>query len=157
MERGSAGQGGREGFRAPPMPPCPPISPANGRGIPPDPPCTERGTSPCFSTDRSRIGHALCLPWGPQPIGCCIGYALRPAPAPRHVPQQSFPAAAAPCHHSRDKPAPKRRGRDQLRQAAFSPKANTRVAKRLGRVAKHANKKDEVRNHKGVSKPRLFA
>ncbi len=27
---------------------------------------------------------------------------------------------------------PKRRGRDQLRQAAFSPKANTRVAKRLG-------------------------
>ena len=27
----------------------------------------------------------------------------------------------------------------------------------LGRVAKHANKKDEVRNHKGVSKPRLFA
>ena len=24
------------------------------------------------------------------------------------------------------------RGRDQLRQAAFSPKANTRVAKRLG-------------------------
>ena len=26
-----------------------------------------------------------------------------------------------------------------------------------GRVAKHANKKDEVRNHKGVSKPRLFA
>ena len=28
---------------------------------------------------------------------------------------------------------------------------------RWGRVAKHANKKDEVRNHKGVSKPRLFA
>ena len=27
----------------------------------------------------------------------------------------------------------------------------------MGRVAKHANKKDEVRNHKGVSKPRLFA
>ena len=39
---------------------------------------------------------------------------------------------ATPCLHSRDNPAPKRRGRDQLRQAAFSPKANTRVAKRLG-------------------------
>ena len=31
------------------------------------------------------------------------------------------------------------------------------VAFKVGRVAKHANKKDEVRNHKGVSKPRLFA
>ena len=37
-----------------------------------------------------------------------------------------------PCRHSRDNPAPRSRGRDQLRQAAFSPKANTRVAKRLG-------------------------
>ena len=41
-------------------------------------------------------------------------------------------AVAAPCHHSKDKPALRCRGRDQLRQAAFSPKANTRVAKRLG-------------------------
>ena len=39
---------------------------------------------------------------------------------------------AAPCLHSKDRPAPGSRGRDQLRQAAFSPKANTRVAKRLG-------------------------
>ena len=31
------------------------------------------------------------------------------------------------------------------------------VAFKVGRVAKHANKKDEVRKHKGVSKPRLFA
>ena len=33
----------------------------------------------------------------------------------------------------------------------------TKETKKEGRVAKHANKKDEVRNHKGVSKPRLFA
>ena len=45
---------------------------------------------------------------------------------------QGIPAVAVPCHDSRDKPAPNRRGRDRLRQAAFSPKANTRVAKRLG-------------------------
>ena len=38
----------------------------------------------------------------------------------------------ASCRHSKDNPAPMSRGRDQLRQAAFSPKANTRVAKRLG-------------------------
>ena len=31
------------------------------------------------------------------------------------------------------------------------------LERQMGRVAKHANKKDEVRNHKGVSKPRLFA
>lgn len=38
----------------------------------------------------------------------------------------------ASCLHSKDRPALMSRGRDQLRQAAFSPKANTRVAKRLG-------------------------
>ena len=38
----------------------------------------------------------------------------------------------ASCLHSKDNPVPMSRGRDQLRQAAFSPKANTRVAKRLG-------------------------
>src|SRR5699024_7063391 len=64
---------------SPLCPPGPPIPPSNGRGIPPDPPCRERGTSPCFLTDRSRIGHALCLVWGPQPIGCRNGHALCPA------------------------------------------------------------------------------
>ena len=38
----------------------------------------------------------------------------------------------ASCLHSKDRPVLMSRGRDQLRQAAFSPKANTRVAKRLG-------------------------
>ena len=51
---------------------------------------------------------------------------------------------ATPCLHSRDNPAPKRRGRDQLRQAAFSPKANTRVAKRLGFHEVKANLKATV-------------
>ena len=51
---------------------------------------------------------------------------------PGHIPPPGNTIVATPCLHSRDNPAPKRRGRDQLRQAAFSPKANTRVAKRLG-------------------------
>ena len=55
--------GGDQGaFRSPPGPPIPP---SNGRGIPPDPPCGERGTSPCFLTDRGRIGHAIWFGLGP--------------------------------------------------------------------------------------------
>ena len=50
---------------SPLCPPGPPIPPSNGRGIPPDPPCTERGTSPCFSTDRVRIGHTIWFGLGP--------------------------------------------------------------------------------------------
>ena len=51
---------------------------------------------------------------------------------PGHIPPPGNTIVAAPCLHSKDRPAPGSRGRDQLRQAAFSPKANTRVAKRLG-------------------------
>ena len=54
------------------------------------------------------------------------------APMPGRIPLHKGPAVAAPCLHSKDRPVPWSRGRDQLRQAAFSPKANTRVAKRLG-------------------------
>ena len=91
------------------------------------------GTSPCYSTNRVRIiGRVICF--GPEPATNRVPHKHAPymASVPRHVPPHGDPATAAPCHHSRDRPAPKRRGRDQLRQAAFSPKANTRVAKRLG-------------------------
>ena len=77
-------------------------------------------------------GTSFGLALGQQPIGCRNGYAPCMAPMPRHVSLQGSPAVAAPCRHSKDRPAPRSRGRDQLRQAAFSPKANTRVAKRLG-------------------------
>ena len=50
---------------SPLCPPGPPIPPSNGRGIPPDPPCTATGTSPCLSTDRVRIGHAIWFGLGP--------------------------------------------------------------------------------------------
>ena len=101
---------------SPLCPPGPPIPPSNGRGIPPDPPCSVRGTSPCFLTDRVRIGHALCFVWGPQPIGCRDGHALCMAPMPGRVPLHRGAAVAVPCHHSKDKPAPRSRGRDQLRR-----------------------------------------
>ena len=77
-------------------------------------------------------GTPFGLVLGQQPIGCQGGHALCPAPWPQHVLPQGIPAVTVPCHHSKDRPAPRSRGRDQLRQAAFSPKANTRVAKRLG-------------------------
>ena len=77
-------------------------------------------------------GTPFGLAVGQQPIGCRNRYAPCMAPMPRHVSLQGSPAVAAPCRHSKDRPAPRSRGRDQLRQAAFSPKANTRVAKRLG-------------------------
>ena len=50
---------------SPLCPPGPPIPPSNGRGIPPDPPCAASGTSPCYSTDRVRIGHAIWFGLGP--------------------------------------------------------------------------------------------
>ena len=50
---------------SPLCPPGPPIPPSNGRGIPPDPPCTGRDTSSCLSADRVRIGHAIWFGLGP--------------------------------------------------------------------------------------------
>ena len=50
---------------SPLCPPGPPIPPSNGRGIPPDPPCGARGTSPCFLTDKVHIGHAIWFGLGP--------------------------------------------------------------------------------------------
>ena len=109
---------------SPLCPPGPSIPPSNGRGIPPAPPCAGKGTFPCLSTGAVS-DPTFGLAWGPQPIGCRGGHALCMAHGSRGTySRQGGPAVTAPCRHSRDKPAPKRRGRDQLRQAAFSPKAN---------------------------------
>ena len=62
---------------SPLSPPGPPIPPSNGRGIPPDPPCTERGTSPCVSTDMVRIGHAIWVwLWASNQSGAKAGTHL---------------------------------------------------------------------------------
>ena len=66
LERGSAGQGGRGDSDLPPYAPLDPLYPLQtAEGYPRTPPCTGRGTSPCFSTDRVRIGHAIWFGLGP--------------------------------------------------------------------------------------------
>ena len=117
---------------SPLCPPGPPIPPSNGRGIPSDPLVPE-GVRPLVPRPTGSVScPTFGLVWGQQPIGYRNGRAPCMALVPGHVSLQGSPAAAVPCLHSKDNPAPRSRGRDQLRQAAFSPKANTRVAKRLG-------------------------
>ena len=125
--------GGQGGFRPPPYAPLDPLYPLQtAEGYPRTPPVPPRArplvSRPTGAVSRTPFG----LAWGQQPIGCRGGHAPCMALVPGHVLRQGGSAVAAPCLHSKDKPAPRSRGRDQLRQAAFSPKANTRVAKRLG-------------------------
>ena len=58
--------GGQGGFRPPPYAPLDPLYPLQtAEGYPRTPPCTATGTSPCLSTDRVRIGHAIWFGLGP--------------------------------------------------------------------------------------------
>ena len=128
--------GGQGGFRPPPYAPLDPLYPLQTAEGYPRTPLVPKGALPLVARPTGSVtGTPFGLALGQQPIGCCNRYAPCMAPMPRHVSLQGSPAVAAPCRHSKDNPAPKSRGRDQLRQAAFSPKANTRVAKRLGHVA----------------------
>ena len=124
---------GQGGFRPPPYSPLDPrylLQTAEGY---PRTPRVPEGVRPLASRPTGSVSDTpFGLALGQQPIGCRNGHALCMAPVPGCVPPQGSPAAAVSCLHSKDKPAPRSRGRDQLRQAAFSPKANTRVAKRLG-------------------------
>ena len=101
---------------SPLCPPGPPIPPSNGRGIPPDPPCTERGTSPCLLTDRGRIGHAIWFGLGPATNRMPRWARTLHGPGAEAILPQGGTAVAAPCLHSKDRPAPRSRGRDQLRR-----------------------------------------
>ena len=125
--------GGRGDSDLPPMPPWTPYTPFKRPRDTPGPPLSVKGVLSLVSRPTGSASDTpFGLAWGQQPIGCRGGHAPCMAPMPGRVLLQGDPAVAAPCHHSKDRPAPRRRGRDQLRQAAFSPKANTRVAKRLG-------------------------
>ena len=104
---------------SPLCPPGPPIPPSNGRGIPPDPPCTGRGTPPCLSADRGRIGPAhLAWFWARNQPGA--GAGTHPAwPRCRGACSlQGGPTAAAPCRHSKDRPASEEPG-----EGSAAPKA----------------------------------
>ena len=125
--------GGQGGFRPPPYAPLDPLDPLQtAEGYPRTPLVPPRALPLVSRPTGSASGPTFGLAWGQQPIGCRGGHAPCMAPVPGRVPLRQGIAVAAPCHHSKDHPAPWSRGRDQLRQAAFSPKANTRVAKRLG-------------------------
>ena len=125
--------GGQGGFRPPPYAPLDPLYPLQTAEGYPRTPLVPEGARPLASRLTGSVSYpTFGLAWGQQPIGCRGGYTPYMALVPGHVLLQGGPAVAAPCLHSKDKPAPRSRGRDQLRQAAFSPKANTRVAKRLG-------------------------
>ena len=125
--------GGQGGFRPPPYAPLDPLYPLQTAEGYPRTPLAPEGVLPLVSRPTGSVsGTPFGLAWGQQPIGYRGGDAPCMALVPRHVSLQDGLAVTAPCHHSKDRPAPGSRGRDQLRQAAFSPKANTRVAKRLG-------------------------
>ena len=125
--------GGQGGFRPPPYAPLDPLYPLQtAEGYPRTPLVPPRALPLVSRPAGSASGPTFGLAWGQQPIGCRSGHTLCMFPVPGRVPLRQGIAVAAPCHHSKDHPAPWSRGRDQLRQAAFSPKANTRVAKRLG-------------------------
>ena len=125
--------GGQGGFRPPPYAPLDPLYPLQTAEGYPRTPLVPEGVRPLVPRPTGSVScPTFGLVWGQQPIGYRNGRAPCMALVPGCVPPQGSPAAVVSCLHSKDKPAPRSRGRDQLRQAAFSPKANTRVAKRLG-------------------------
>ena len=117
LERGSAGQGGRGDSDLPPMPPWTPYTPFKRPRDTPGPPLVPEGTRPLASRPTGSVSYpTFGLAWGQQPIGCRNGHALCMAPMPRRIPLHKGTAVAAPCLHSKDRPAPWSRGRDQLRR-----------------------------------------
>ena len=109
--------GGQGGFRPPPYAPLDPLYPLQtAEGYPRTPLVPPRArplvSRPTGSVSRTPFG----LAWGQQPIGCRGGHALCMALVPGHVLRQGGSAVAAPCLHSKDRPAPRSRGRDQLRR-----------------------------------------
>ena len=137
--------GGQGGFRPPPYAPLDPLYPLQTAEGSPRTPLVSLGVLPLASRPQepSRALHRVLLrarhQSGAETGMCCVCFGT----CGTSMLQQRGPVDAVPCHHSKDQPEPWRRGRDQLRQAAFSPKANTRVAKRLGFHKVKANLKGD--------------
>ena len=109
--------GGQGGFRPPPYAPLDPLYPLQTAEGYPRTPLVPEGARPLASRPTGSVsGTPFGLAWGQQPIGCRGGYALCMAPKPGRVPLHRGAAVAAPCLHSKDRPAPWSRGRDQLRR-----------------------------------------
>ena len=109
--------GGQGGFRPPPYAPLDPLYPLQTAEGYPRTPLVPPRARPLASRPKGSVsGSTFGLAWGQQPIGCRGGYAPCMAPMPGRVPLHRGAAVAAPCRHSKDKPAPWSRGRDQLRR-----------------------------------------
>ena len=109
--------GGQGGFRPPPYAPLDPLYPLQTAEGYPRTPLVPEGALPLVSRPTGSVsGTPSGLALGQQPIGYQGGHAPCMALVPGHVLRQGGPAVTVPCHHSRDKPAPRSRGRDQLRR-----------------------------------------
>ena len=109
--------GGQGGFRPPPYAPLDPLYPLQTAEGYPRTPLVPEGVRPLVSRPTGSVsGPTFGQTMGQQPIGCHNGHALCMAPVPGRVSLQGSPAAAAPCRHSKDRPASRSRGRDQLRR-----------------------------------------
>ena len=120
--------GGQGGFRPPPYAPLDPLYPLQTAEGYPRTPLVPEGALPLVARPTGSVsGTPFGLVLGQQPIGCQGGHALCPAPWPQHVLPQGIPAVTVPCHHSKDRPAPGSRGRDQLRRRRQWPSQGTDV------------------------------
>ena len=109
--------GGQGGFRPPPYAPLDPLYPLQTAEGYPRTPLVAKGVLPLVTRPTGSVsGTPFGLAWGQQPIGCRSGHAPCMALVPRRVSLQDSLAVTAPCHHSKDRPAPRSRGRDQLRR-----------------------------------------
>ncbi len=109
--------GGQGGFRPPPYAPLDPLYPLQTAEGYPRTPLVPEGARPLVSRPTGSVsGPTFGLAWGQQPIGSRNGHAPCMAPMPGRMPLHGGTAVAAPCRHSKDKPVPWSRGRDQLRR-----------------------------------------
>ena len=117
LERGSAGQGGRGDSDLPPMPPWTPYTPFKRPRDTPGPPLWRKGYFPLF-LDRQGPHRARHWVWSgaSNQSGAGAGTRFVWHRCRGRVLLQDGLAVAAPCRHSKDKPVPWSRGRDQLRR-----------------------------------------
>ena len=113
---GSAGQGGRGDSDLPPMPPWTPYTPFKRPRDTPGPPLPRKGYFLLF-LDRQgpyRARHLFGL--GPATNRMPRWARTLHGPGAEAILPQGGTAVTGPCLHAKDRPAPRSRGRDQLRR-----------------------------------------
>ncbi len=108
---------GAGGIPTSPLCPLDPLYPLQTAEGYPRTPLVAQGVLPLVSRPTGAVsGTPFGLAWGQQPIGYRGGYTPCMTLVPRHVLPHGGTIAAIPCHDSKDRPAPRSRGRDQLRR-----------------------------------------